>query len=223
MRLTRLLVDAFKAIKRAEIDFGPGLNILYGPNDLGKSTLATAVRAALLVPPSSAEAQTYTSWFGSDSPHVELTLVDPDGHFWRVKKTFGTSSPSSAELLHSKDSITFTQDCKARQVEEKLRAILGWGIPAPGGKTGPRGAPTSFLANALLATQTNVDDILQRSISDDLDDSGKLRLTKALSALAQDPLLPCTRRKKRIALRPARTPSANGNCDGRSYPSVSPT
>ena len=188
MRLTRLLVDAFKAIKRAEIDFGPGLNILYGPNDLGKSTLATAVRAALLVPPSSAEAQTYTSWFGSDSPHVELTLVEPDGHFWRVKKTFGTSSPSSAELLHSKDSITFTQDCKARQVEEKLRAILGWGIPAPGGKTGPRGAPTSFLANALLATQTNVDDILQRSISDDLDDSGKLRLTKALSALAQDPL-----------------------------------
>lgn len=188
MRLTKLLVDAFKVIKRAEMDFGPGLNILYGPNDLGKSTIATAIRAALLVPPGSAEAQLYTSWFGPDSPHVELTLVDPDGHFWRVKKTFGTSSPSSAELLHSKDSITFTQDCKARQVEEKLRAILGWGIPAPGGKTGPRGAPTSFLANALLATQTNVDDILQRSISDDLDDSGKLRLTKALSTLAQDPL-----------------------------------
>lgn len=188
MRLTRLLVDAFKVIKRAEIDFGPGLNILYGPNDLGKSTLATAMRAALLVPPGSAEAHTYTSWSGSDSPRVELTLVDPDGHFWRVKKTFGTSSPSSAELLHSKDSITFTQDCKARQVEEKLRAMLGWGIPAPGGKTGPRGAPTSFLANVLLASQTNVDEILQRSIADDLDDSGKLRLTKALSTLAQDPL-----------------------------------
>ncbi len=188
MRLTKLLVDAFKIIKRAEIDFAPGLNILYGPNDLGKSTIATAIRAALLVPPGSAEAQNYTSWFGPDSPHVELTIVDPDGQLWRVKKTFGTSSPSSAELLHSKDSITFTQDCKARQVEEKLRAILGWGIPAPGGKTGPRGTPTSFLANALLASQTNVDDILQRSISDDLDDSGKLRLTKALSTLAQDPL-----------------------------------
>ena len=188
MRLTKLQVDAFRVIKRAEIDFGPGLNILYGPNDLGKSTIAAAIRAALLVPPGSAEAQTYTSWFGPDSPQVELTLVDPDGHFWRVKKTFGTSSASSAELLHSKDSLTFTQDCKARQVEERLRAILGWGIPAPGGKTGPRGAPTSFLANALLATQTDVDDILQRSISDDLDDSGKRRLTKALSTLAQDPL-----------------------------------
>jgi hypothetical protein len=66
--------------------------------------------------------------------------------------------------------------------------MLGWGIPAPGGKTGPRGAPTSFLANVLLAAQTDVDEILQRSIADDLDDSGKLRLTKALSTLAQDPL-----------------------------------
>ena len=188
MRLTKLLVDAFKVIKRAEIDFGPGLNILYGPNDLGKSTIAAAVRAALLVPPNSAEAQNFTSWLGSDSPRVELTLVDDDGHFWRVKKTFGTASPSSAELLHSKDSITFTQDCKARQVEEKLRTMLGWGIPAPGGKSGPRGAPTSFLANVLLAAQTEVDEILQQSIADDLDDSGKLRLTKALSTLAQDPL-----------------------------------
>lgn len=188
MRLTKLSIDAFRAIKRAEIAFGPGLNILYGPNDLGKSTIATAIRAALLTPPSSADADTYSSWFASDNPRVELTFVDPDGRYWRVKKTFGTSSSSSAELLHSKDSVTFTQDCKARQVEEKLRAMLGWGIPAPGGKGGPRGIPTSFLANVLLATHGDADEILRQSITDDLDDSGKVRLTKALSTLAQDPL-----------------------------------
>jgi DNA repair exonuclease SbcCD ATPase subunit len=188
VRLTRLEVDAFRAIKHAEIDFGPGLNILYGPNDLGKSTLAAAVRAALLVPPSSSEAHSYQSWFGSDNPRVELTLMDPDGHYWQVKKTFGTSSSSSAELLHSKDCITFTRDCTARQVEEKLRAMLGWGIPAPGGSRGPRGTTTSFLANVLLAPQADADDILDQSITDDADESGKLRLTKALSTLAQDPL-----------------------------------
>jgi len=188
VRLTKLSIDAFRVIKRADIDFGPGLNILYGPNDLGKSTIATAIRAALLIPPNSSDANTYSSWFTSDNPRVELTLVDPDGHYWRVKKTFGTSSSSSAELLHSKDSLTFTLDCKARQVEEKLRTMLSWGIPAPGGKGGPRGVPTSFLANVLLATQTDVDAILRHSITDDLDDSGKLRLTKALSTLAQDPL-----------------------------------
>lgn len=188
MRLTRLTVDAFKVVKRAEIDFGPNLNILYGPNDLGKSTLATAIRAALLVPPNSSEAHTYTSWFGPDNPRVELTLIDADGHYWKVKKTFGTSSTSAAELLHSKDGLTFAQDCRARQVEEKLRDMLAWGIPSPGGRGGQRGAPRSFLASVLLAEQTETDDILRQSLTEDADESGKLRLTKALSALAQDPL-----------------------------------
>jgi AAA domain len=188
VRLTKLTVDAFRAIRHADIDFGPGLNILYGPNDLGKSTLATAIRAALLVPPSSSEAANYASWFGSDNPRVELTLMDADGRYWRVKKTFGSSSTSSAELQYSKDCITFTQDCRAREVEEKLRSMLGWGIPAPGGKSGPRGAPTSFLANVLLAGQADADAILKQSIEGDLDESGKQRLTKALSSLAQDPL-----------------------------------
>ena len=47
MRFTKLVVESFQAIQKAEVDFGPGLNILYGPNDLGKSTLASAIRAAM--------------------------------------------------------------------------------------------------------------------------------------------------------------------------------
>ena len=188
MRLVSLSVASFQAIRSAEIEFGPGLNILYGPNDLGKSTLARSIRAALLVPPSSSEAQSYDSWFGSDNPHVELTLMDAEGRYWRVKKTFGSSSTSSAELQYSKDGLTFTRDCMARQVEEKLRDMLGWGIPAPGGRSGPRGGVTSFLANVLLADQAGADAILGESIENDQDESGKLRLTKALATLAQDPL-----------------------------------
>ena len=41
MKLLRLQVADFAAIANAEIEFGPGLNVLYGPNDLGKSTLDT--------------------------------------------------------------------------------------------------------------------------------------------------------------------------------------
>lgn len=188
MRLTRLVVDAFRGIKRAELDFGSALNILYGPNDLGKSTLASAIRAALLVVPGSSEAGSYASWLSADNPRVELTFVDPAGHYWRVKKTFGSSSSSSAELQHSKDAVTFTQDCKARQVEERLRTMLAWGIPSPGGKGAPRGGATSFLSNVLLAPQSATSEILERSITDDADESGKLRLAAALSSLAQDPL-----------------------------------
>ena len=40
MRFIRLVVEAFRAIEHAEVHLGAGLNVLYGPNDLGKSTLA---------------------------------------------------------------------------------------------------------------------------------------------------------------------------------------
>jgi predicted ATP-binding protein involved in virulence len=39
MRLHRLSINSFAAIGNVEIEFGPGLNVLYGPNDLGKSTV----------------------------------------------------------------------------------------------------------------------------------------------------------------------------------------
>ncbi|MDB4988762.1 MAG: hypothetical protein JWN04_3940, partial [Myxococcaceae bacterium] len=186
MRFSRLAVHAFRAIQHAEMDFGPGLNVLYGPNDLGKSTLATAIRAALLVAPGSAEASRFAPWPVDASPRVVLTFIDDDEHHWQIKKNFG--SPASAELLHSKDGRSFSLDCKARQVEEKVRQQLGWGIPPPGGKGGPKGLPQSFLAQVLLAAQTDVDKVLSQSLAEDPDVSGKLRLQKALATLAQDPL-----------------------------------
>jgi uncharacterized protein YhaN len=189
MRFAKLVVESFQAIQRADVEFGPGLNVLYGPNDLGKSTLATAIRAALLVPSTSSEAESYTAWYADATPRVALTFVDDSGHYWRVKKAFGGGAGTGAELEHSKDGTTFTLDCKARQVEDKLRSLLAWGIPAPGGKGAPRGLPDSFLANVLLAAQTDVDAILGRSLATDPEGSGKLRLTKALATLAQDPVL----------------------------------
>src|SRR6185503_8801209 len=188
MRFTKLVVQSFQALQSAEVELGPGLNVLYGPNDLGKSTLATAIRAALLVQPNSSEAGTYAPWHADATPRVSLTFVDDQGHFWKIEKAFGSGATNAAELQHSKDGRAFTLDCKGRQVEEKIRDLLGWGIPPPGGKGGPRGLPTSFLSNVLLAAQTDVDAILGQSLDGDLDGSGKLRLTKALATLAQDPL-----------------------------------
>lgn len=188
MRFVQLGVENFRAIRRVDLEFGAGINVLHGPNDLGKSTLAAAIRAALLVPPSGSQAESYASWFSGASPRVELTLVDGDGRWWKVKKAFGSGSPSSAELFHSKDGITYTLDCKGREVEERLRTLLAWGIPAPGGKGAPRGMPESFIANALLGGQDNADDILLQSLAADAADSGKLRLTQALASLAQDPV-----------------------------------
>lgn len=188
MRFVKIVVKNFRAIESAEVEFGPGLNVMFGPNDLGKSTLATAIRAALLVQPSSTEGSRYSSWFVDAVPEVTLTFADDDNHFWRVKKCFGSSTvQATADLHHSKDGRTFTRDCGNREVEDRVRTLIGWGIPSPGGKGAPRGLPTSFLAQVLLAEQTDVETILKQSTEEDGTASGKDRLRKALAALAEDP------------------------------------
>lgn len=185
MRLLRLVVTAFKRVRHAELDLGRGLNVLYGPNDLGKSTVATAVYAALLAPPKSPDFQ---SWYAGDevAPTLELTFAE-EGRQWRVAKTFGTRG--RALLESSKDGHSWSRESSGRQVDEQLRALLSWGVRAPGGLGGPRGLPTSFLTHALLAPQHEVEAILRHTLEEDRDGSGRVRLAGALSALAQDPLL----------------------------------
>ncbi len=186
MRWSKLQVENFKAITSAELEFGPGLNVLYGPNDLGKSTLGIALRAALLLPSNSSAADKYVPWQEQVVPIVTLTFLTEAAQHWRVVKHF---TQNDATLSFSKDGRDFSADSHERAVDEKLRKLLGWGVAAPGGRGGARGMPESFLANALLAAQTDVDKILTNSLEADLDSSGKLKLTTALSALAQDPLV----------------------------------
>jgi hypothetical protein len=188
VRLVRLTVQRFQCIESAELDFAAGLNVLYGPNDLGKSSLAWAIRAVLLLQHGSALHERFVSWYGGGEPRVALTLCDRDDRYWRVTKTFGSGGAGRSILEASKDGRTFTADCSGRQVDEKVRTMLGWGLSAPGGQ-GPRGLPDSFLTQVLLAEQDNVRKVLfDTSLTKDPDESGRLRLTEALGALAQDPL-----------------------------------
>src|SRR5688572_29160463 len=163
MRFLRLSVESFQAIERAEVELGPGLNVLHGPNDLGKSTLATAIRAALLLPSTSAEADKYASWIGEHAPRVTLTFQSGPELFHRVIKQFSTGSSASSLLERSRDGVNFATEVSCRAVDEKLRALLAWGIPAPGGSTRIKGLPQPFLAKVLLAEQTDVDAILTES------------------------------------------------------------
>lgn len=189
MRLVKLSVQRFQCIESAELELGPHLNILYGPNDLGKSSLAWAIRAVLLLQHGSAHAERFSSWYAAGEPRVALTFSDDSGRYWRVTKTFGGSTGRS-ELESSKDGQVFTMEEKARSVDEKLRGLLRWGLSTPGGK-GRTAVPESFLTHVLLADQAqdSVRKILfEPKLDKDLDESGRERLVAALGALAQDPL-----------------------------------
>ena len=186
MKLHRLRVIDFAAIREADIEFGPGLNVLYGPNDLGKSTLADAIRLALLLPHTSSHIEEYVPWTGGRDPIVEMTFETEPQRIWRVRKQFRTGG--TALLQESKNGVDFDDVERARKVDGKLRDLLRWGIPEPGGAGGSRGLPTSFLATVLLSTQSDVTSVLNDSLQDDASGTGREWIAAALQAVAQDPL-----------------------------------
>jgi len=186
MKILRLRVTDFAAIREADVELGPGLNILYGPNDLGKSTLADAIRLALLLPHTSTHIEEYVPWSGGQNPVVELTFESEPQRIWKVRKEFRKGG--AATLEESKNGKDFDEVERARKVDGALRDILRWGIPEPGGAGGGKGLPSSFLATVLLSTQADVAAVLSESLSNDPSGTGKERIAAALQAVAQDPL-----------------------------------
>jgi AAA domain len=186
MRLHRLCIANFAAIENLDVEFGPGLNILYGPNDLGKSTAVAAIRMGLLLPHTSTHCDQYIGWTNSADPLVELTFETEAQRIWRIRKQFGKSG--SSILQESRNGQDFDDVERGRKVDAKLRELLRWGIPEPGGAGGSKGLPTSFLVTALLSPQDDVSAVLRDSLQDDPTASGKEQIAAALQAVAQDPL-----------------------------------
>ena len=64
----------------------PGVNVLCGPNELGKSSLVRAIRAALLLPSAAAAADELRDWHVDAPPYVSLTIEESPGRVWRIQK-----------------------------------------------------------------------------------------------------------------------------------------
>ena len=188
MRILSLEVDCFRAIQSGRLSFGPGLNIVHGPNDHGKSTLTEAIRAVLLVAPGSAEARSFSTWGAAAGqfPKAAITF-ECEGATWRLEKIFAPGSRAKASLEKSTDGGTRYQlQAQGRDVEGKLSDLLQWGLAAPGGR-GVTPRTETFLTTALLGKQGEVDSIFEASFKSDQNESGKTLVTHALDALGQEP------------------------------------
>lgn len=115
-------------------DLNPGLNVIHGPNESGKSTLVRAIRAAFFERHRSSSVDDLRPWGDSSAaPSVELEFVAQDQP-WHLKKRF----------LQQKrcDLSVGGESWSGEEAEDKLADLLGfqfasrgasqdkhWGIP----------------------------------------------------------------------------------------------
>lgn len=145
MKLRSVAVNQFKKFTSPiRLDgIGEGLNVVVGPNEMGKSTLLDALRAALFEKYSS-RAQPITALQNDRNqaaPVVELAFELDDG-IYRIMKRF-IKKPYAR--LSCPDGRTLEGDA----AEDTLRSLLGFDEP---GKTGAK-AETLGMWNVLWVQQ----------------------------------------------------------------------
>jgi chromosome segregation ATPase len=102
----------------------PGLNLIHGPNESGKSTLVRAIRAAFFERYRSTAVDDLRPWGDSAAaPTIELDF-EQGGRTWRLTKSF----------LQRKrcDLVVGTETYSEDDAEEKLAELLGYQYPKRG-------------------------------------------------------------------------------------------
>ena len=168
MKIRSIAVNQFKKFTTPMClnDIGDGLNVVVGPNEMGKSTLLGALRAALFEKYSS-KAQPITALQNDRNqaaPVVEITFEIDDG-IYRIRKRF--MKKPYAQLL-CPDGRKLEGD----EAEDTLRGLLGFEEP---GKTGAK-PETLGMWNVLWVQQGQSFGAL------DLPDSARSNLHSALES-----------------------------------------
>jgi len=89
MQISHLILRDFGKFDKFECDFSPGLNLIKGPNEAGKSTIVDALTAALFSDPHGKD-ESLTNvkrWGGQSGPILEA-LISIDGKPYKLTKDF---------------------------------------------------------------------------------------------------------------------------------------
>lgn len=120
MQIRRLRIEGFGKLKQLEVQFEPGLNIVYGPNESGKTTMYNFVRSCLCGL-SGPEKERYRPWDGSKFGGEIRVLIEGED--------LSLNSDAGPKLLERNfaDSLIFLsdeEDIVLKKAEDSLIARL---------------------------------------------------------------------------------------------------
>ncbi|KKQ34761.1 MAG: Lantibiotic protection ABC superfamily ATP binding cassette transporter [candidate division WS6 bacterium GW2011_GWA2_37_6] len=104
MQITELKLKNFKKFQEFSLGLKPGINVVYGENEKGKSTLLSAIITALYVDPSTRSKvilDRIQSWKGGGILELSMQLIQ-DGNSYEIKKDFSNRTAVFANLKTGK-------------------------------------------------------------------------------------------------------------------------
>ena len=128
MIIKNIQLQPFGCHSNQKLSFQPGLNVILGPNEAGKSTLFNAIQKALLLPTSlhkamyEREIAAFMPIGGGDSIHLELTF-EHAGATYLLKKTWGGGKAVHLQL----------PDGSVAASDDKVTVLLASLLPAKAG------------------------------------------------------------------------------------------
>ena len=180
MLIRSLKVTGYRGVAGpVELTLGPGLNVLHGPNESGKSTLLEALRNALLVKArSSSEFHRAMAPHGGGTPEVEVGFHRAGVSYLLTKRFAAAGSTRLVETRGGGTATTHEDDA----AEDRLREVLG--LADAGRSRDPLSPEHTNFWPLLFVEQAQS----ARAPGDELAESGRGSLSAALEALSGEAL-----------------------------------
>src|SRR5512137_757783 len=94
MIITKLMLENWMKIQQLTLEFKQGINLVYGPNEIGKSSIVEAIRLAFTGDAASGNRKykDLQPWSTEARAKVELSFTTGDERHFQVRKTFPKGS-----------------------------------------------------------------------------------------------------------------------------------
>ncbi len=121
MRIRRLRLVNFKRFADHEIVLEPGLNLIVGPNEAGKSSIAEAISTVLFADPTSRSdsVRSLERWGGTGGMRLELDF-EQGADSYRLTKDFGSGL---SELARRTEGDTIADKA---EIEQVIAGLVGF-------------------------------------------------------------------------------------------------